>query len=76
MINIFFCRFVDRADRFLIRRVDGLKGFAIYALDELIVDEATLSDWSAFGLHLFAWGDCGGGRMTTSDKSGVGRTMK
>lgn len=44
MVNVFFRGFLDFANGFLGGRIDGLKGLAILALDELIVDEA-VSTW-------------------------------
>lgn len=44
MVDIFFRGFLDFANGFLGGRIDGLKGLAILALDELIVDEAA-STW-------------------------------
>ena len=40
MVDIFFCGFMDLADWFLGGGIDGFKGFAILAFDELVVDEA------------------------------------
>lgn len=51
MVDIFFCGFVDFADGFLGGRVDGLEGLAILAFDELIVDEAAITEVSLCGLE-------------------------
>lgn len=46
MVDIFFCGFVDFADGFLGGWVDGLEGLAILTFDELVVDEAAITDVS------------------------------
>ena len=56
MVNIFFCGFMDFADGFLGGGVDGLESLAILAFDELVVDEAAITDVS------WRSGTFGGGR--------------
>lgn len=40
-VDILLCGLVDGADHFFCRRVDGLKGLSVDALDPLVVDEPT-----------------------------------
>ena len=43
VVDIFFRGFMDFADGFLGCGVDGLKGLAILAFDELVIDEAAIT---------------------------------
>ena len=60
MVNIFFGGFVDLADGFLGGRVDGLKGIAVLAFDEFVVDEAAMT-----GISLRSRAFGGGGKMSS-----------
>lgn len=49
-IDIFFGGFLNRDDRLLVGRVDGLKGLAVDAFDPFVVDESVPRLLASLGL--------------------------